>query len=350
MPSEPMRSSDATRFLLRLACFAPLAGLVLLVNWVFAQPPVRRLFTGTLDAAAEALVAGKSIRSQIDMADIKPIWIEHLRTSPDVVVLGSSRMVQIRQDWFGPRVLWNLAMPGGDFADAVAIFQQCLETGKHPGLVLLELNPTLTFDEKSHVAPALAPHFRRALLRYGIFPPVFFSGPLTLDALRWDPRLFARRRPWEISDTLEPTTYRLHPDGSAEWLATESGVAPDAVEQAAISEMHRLDPEHRRWRTSSQPRWFDRRILLALLDDLRARGIRVVVVLAPVHPAAFDFYFRQGGYDDTWIRRDMASRGVTVIGSYSPAVARVTRADFFDDVHVQREVLHRLLREGKIVD
>jgi hypothetical protein len=345
-----MRSPDVNRFLHRIACFAPLVGIVLLVNWVFAQPPVRRMFTGKLDAAAEALVAGKTIRSQIDMADLKPIWIEHLQTSPDVVVLGSSRILQIRQDWFQRRVLWNLAMLAGDFADAVAIFEQCLETAKHPGLALLELNPSLTFDEKSHVPPALAPHFRRALLRYGIFPPIFFSGPLTLDALRWDPRLFTRQRPWAVSDTLEPTAYRLHPDGSAEWMGTESGATPDAVEQTAISGMHHLDPEHRRWRTSSQPGWFDRRILLAFLDDLRARGIRVVVVLVPVHPAAFDFYNRQGGYDDTWIRRDMASRGVTVLGSYSPAVAAATRDDFFDDVHVHGEVLHRFLREGKIVD
>jgi len=345
-----MRSPDIIRFLLRAACFAPLVGFVLLVNWVCSQPPVRRLFTGTLDAAAEALVAGKTIRSHIDMADLKPIWIEHLQTSPDVVVLGSSRMLQIRQDWFGPRTLWNLAMPSGDFADGVAIFEQCLNTGKHPGLVLLELNPTLTFDEKSHVAPALAPHYRRALLHYGIFPPVFFSGPLTLDALRWDPRLFARQRPWGVSDTLEPAAYRLHPDGSADWQGAESETPPDVVEQAAISAMHRLDPEHRRWRTSSQPGWFDRRILSAFLDDLRARGIRVVVVLAPIHPAAFDFYARQGGYDDTWIRRDMASRAVAVIGSYSPTVAGATRGDFFDDVHVHREVIHRFLREAKIVD
>ena len=52
---------------------------------------------------------GKNNRSQIDMADLKPIWIEHSRTSPDVVVLGTSRMLQIRQDWFQPRIFWNLA-------------------------------------------------------------------------------------------------------------------------------------------------------------------------------------------------------------------------------------------------
>jgi hypothetical protein len=345
-----MYNTAAIRFLVRLTCFVPLVGLLLLVNWVSGEPPVRRLFTRRLDAAAAALAAGKTIQSYADMSDLKPVWLEHLQRSPDVVVLGSSRTAQIPQDWFRPRSLLNLAILAGDFADSIAIFQDCLDTGKHPKMVLLELNPTLTFEEKSHVAPALAPHFRRALLHYGIFPPIFFSGPLTLDGLRWDPRVFLRENLWDVSGRLDRGGYRMHPDGSAEWPGSESGATPDDVERGAISEMHRLDPEHARWRTSSQPHWFDHRILLAFLDDLHARGIRVVVLLPPIHPAAFYFYRRQGGYDESWIRSDMASRGVTVVGSYSPSTARARREDFFDDVHVRPAVLRRLLKEGGIVE
>ncbi len=157
-----MYNTAAIRFLVRLTCFVPLVGLLLLVNWVSGEPPVRRLFTRRLDAAAAALAAGKTIQSYADMSDLKPVWLEHLQRSPDVVVLGSSRTAQIPQDWFRPRSLLNLAILAGDFADSIAIFQDCLDTGKHPKMVLLELNPTLTFEEKSHVAPALAPHFRRA--------------------------------------------------------------------------------------------------------------------------------------------------------------------------------------------
>jgi hypothetical protein len=295
------------------------------------------------------LVSGKTISSRADMRDLKPLWIEHLHRRQDVVVLGSSRLAQIPQDWFRPRSALNAALIAGDFEDAVSIFQLCLETGKSPQLVLLDLNPTLTFEGKSRVAPALSPYYRRALLHYGIFSPILFSGPLTLDALRWDPNIFLDPNVWRISEEFGGDAFRVRPDGSADWGVTEAGRTPDEVEGSVVATMHHLDPQYQRWRASSRPGWFELKILRAFLDDLQSRRIRVVVVLVPVHPVAFDFYSRQGGYDESWIRKEMADRGITVIGSYSPSVAKATRADFYDDVHVHASVLHRLLREGGIV-
>lgn len=344
-----MRNSDAIRLLFRLACFLPLAGALILIDWVSLQPPVRSRITRTLDAAADALVSGKTIVSHTDMRDLKPVWLEHVRGHRDFVVLGSSRMVQIPQDWFGPHSAVNAALIGGDFADAVSVFELCLETGKAPQTVLLDLNPSLTFEGNSLMAPALSPYYRRALLRYGLFSPVLFSGPISLDGLRWDPQILLHPSVWRVSEEIDEGAYRMRPDGSADWGATQAGWTPDEVEGAVIASMHRLDPRYRRWRTTSRPGWFDLKILRAFLDDLQSRRIRVVVMLVPVHPTAFDFYSRQGGYDEGWIRREMAARGIAVIGSYSPSVAKASRADFYDDVHVHASILHRLLREGGIV-
>ena len=90
------------------------------------------------------------------------------------------------------------------------------------------------------------------------------------------------------------------------------------------------------------------KILRAFLDDLQSRGIRVVVLLAPVHPAAYGFYASQGGYDEAWIRREMAARDIKVAGSYSPSAAGATRADFFDGVDTRLPILHRLLSEAGV--
>ncbi|HEX3748149.1 MAG TPA: hypothetical protein VHW09_29675 [Bryobacteraceae bacterium] len=345
-----MRDPAKIRLLLRIACFAPLAVGLLVIDWVGAQPPVQHILTCRLHAAAEALVAGQTIRSHADMHDLKPIWVEHLTQRPDVVVLGSSRVVQISHDWFQPRRMLNLAILAGDFEDAVGMFQRLVERRMTPKLVLLQLNPTLSFRGKPGTTPGLAPQYRRALLHYGIFPPILFSGPLTLDAVFWDPRIFLSRNLWQATAEMDPTEYRLRPDGTADWAVTEPQRTADEAERQAVTQMHHLDPEREQWRMTSRPGWFDRRILLAFVDDLRARGIRLVVILVPIHPTAFSFYTSHGGYDDSWIRGDMAAHGVTVIGSYSPAVARVTRDDFFDDVHVHPEVLHRLLRESGIVE
>jgi len=345
-----MRSYDATRFVVRLACFLPLMGGLLLIDWIGEQPPVRRRLIGALDAAADALVAGKTIWIRANMLDVKAVWIEHSPIQPEVIVLGSSRVTQIPQSWFGSRSLLNASSLAGDFLDAVATFEACLETGKTPRLVLLELNPSLASADKAQMAPALARYFERALLRFRIFPPVFFSGPLTLEGIRWDPLLFSRHAVWKVSEQLAPGGVLLRPDGTSAWNATESQQTADEVEKTAISTMQHLDPQHRRWRMGSQPGWFNRSILQAFLDDLHARGVRVVVLLVPVHPVAFDYYRRQGGYDDAWIRNEMAGRGIAVVGSYSPAMVKATKEDFFDDVHVRPAVLHRLLREGGIVE
>jgi hypothetical protein len=46
----------------------------------------------------------------------------------------------------------------------------------------------------------------------------------------------------------------------------------------------------------------------------------------------------------------MGRRGIQVVGSYSPAIARATRADFFDDVHCRPSLLRRLLAEAGIIE
>ncbi len=345
-----MRSPDAIRMFFRLTLFVPLAGMLLLLDWLGAQPPVRSLVIGPLEAAADALISGKTIWCRADMHDLKPLWIERLSGPQDVLVLGSSRMIQISPAWFGARRVLNASMLAGDFEDSVAATQLCLETGKTPQLVLLELNPTLTFEEKARIAPALAPCFRRALLHYRIFPPVFFNGLFTLDAFRWDPRIVLEHPVWRVSQQLPSGAYRMRPDGSADLGFVESGQTPDDVERNVIESMHHLDRQFLHWRTTSQPAWFDLKILRAFLNDLHQRHIRVVVMMIPVHPAAYDYYRRQGGYNESWIRQEMASRGITVIGAYSPAAVRATKSDFYDDVHVRAPLLRRLLSEGKLID
>jgi len=345
-----MRNPEFQRFLLRLACLLPLLGGLVAIDWAAMQQCVRRRFTGTLDEAAEELVSGKTICSLIDVFDLKPVWIEHLHTHPDVVILGASRVVQIPQEWFGQRKVLNAALPGGDLTDFVSIFEECLETGKTPRTVLLELNPSLTFEGKDRVPPALIPYFRRMARRYGIYSPLLFSRLFTLDAVRWDFQIWQQPPFWKVSRKPDPIPERVRPDGTMEWKLAEPGRSADEVEQSAIFNMHHLQPQFQHWRTSSKPGKFDRKILEAFLDDLHSRGIRVITLLVPVHPAAYDFYVRQGGYDETWIRQEMASRGITVIGSYCPSAAKATRDDFFDDVHVYPELLHRMLAESGVVE
>jgi hypothetical protein len=339
-----MRISPALRMLARLACFLPLAGGLLLIDWIAAQPPFRRAALAKLDAAASVLASGQSVWSNFDIGDLKRAMLS--KTGPvDVLVLGSSRVIQIPQAWFGPRRLFNAAVLAGDLDDMVSLFELYRQTGNEPQTVILELNPTLVFEDKKHAA-RLAPALRRALLRYRVFPLRFFSRPFMLEQLEWDVRVFLRP-PVAIVSGSEPGGYLMRPDGSTEWSIADPHATVDQAEAAALRQVHINQLRH--WRISSEPERLNLSILRAFLDDLQRRRIQVIALLPPIHPAAYGYYFGQGGYHDEWIRREMAGRGIDIIGSFSPAAVGATRADFFDDVHPRPALLHRMLIQAGIV-
>lgn len=343
-----MRSAELFRFLLRLAWFLPLGIALLAVDWACGEAPVRHRVMDDLVATAGALRTGKPVWTTADSREVKTAYLLRMSERKDVLILGSSRLVPIPAEWFKPQSMFNAAVFKGDLDDMVSIVQLCLETGKLPRTVVLEVNPTLVFEGKQDVAPVFAPYFRRALLRYRIFPQRFFLGALSLHDFRWALR-FLTPSHWGVADAPVAGTYRMWPDGSCDWNTTRARKTADEVEDSVRTRMHQLDPDFQYWRTNSAPRALDLSLLRAFLDDLQSRRIRVQVLLAPVHPAAYPFYRQQGGYDETWIRREMASRRIPVAGSFCPSALGATRDDFFDDVHVHLPVLHRLLTDAGVI-
>ncbi len=340
-----MGSSHITRLLVRIACFLPLLGMLLLIDWVSVQPPVLRRVLRSRNAGADALISGRTIWSSDDARHVKAAWLTRLPPRrPDVLILGSSRVIQISRDWFQPRRMWNAAVFSADLDDEIAMFQLCLETGKTPQTVVLELNPHLTFGGKMQMTPYLAHAFRR----YGEFPARFLSGLVALDGLRWDLKIL-QQPVWTTADVPIAGGFRMRPDGSSDWFVSQSNFTSEQVQASVEASLPNLDKDELAWRTDSHASAEDLKLLHSFLDDLQSRGIRVFVLLPPLHPSAYAFYSRRGGYDDTWLRRDLAARGIPVVGSFSPAVIHATPADFYDAVHAHPEVLHRLLSDAGVL-
>jgi hypothetical protein len=342
-------ASDPIRVLFRLACFLPLVAAPFLINWICTMPPVERRLGRDLDGFTDMLIAGKTIWTDDDLRSLKAAWIARMPAGKDVLILGSSRALAISSEWFRPQSLFNAAVFSGDMDDMISIFQLCLEAGKTPRVVVLELNPALTNESKAAEQRALEPYFSHALARYRFRPPLRLWGEL-FSALQFRLNLRRLRSPaWGVSKEPVHGATRLLPDGVPYYSPEQLNASPDLVEANVISSISHFDPAYLLWRTNSQPGVYDLQLFRRFLDDLQSRGIRVIVWLAPIHPAAYDFYTKLGGYDETWIRREMASRNITVVGSYSPAIARATKADFFDDIHPRAAIVHRLFREAGVI-
>jgi hypothetical protein len=342
-------ASDSTRVLLRLACFLPLLAAPFLANWSCTAPPVERWLGRDLDGFADMLIAGKTIWTQDDLRSLKAAYIARMPSGKDVLILGGSRALPISSEWFGPLSVFNAAVFRGDMDDMISIFQLCVEVAKMPRVVVLELNPALTNESKAAEQRALEPYFRHALARYRFRPPLRLWGEL-FSALQFRLNLRRLQSPaWGISKEPVPGQTRLLPDGVPDYGPAQLNASPDLVEADVLFTISHFDRAYIPWRTKSEPDEYDLRLFRRFVDDLQSRGIRVIVWLAPIHPAAYDFYAKLGGYDETWIRREMALRNITVVGSYSPAIARATKADFFDDVHPLAPIVHKLFREAGVI-
>ena len=90
-----------------------------------------------------------------------------------------------------------------------------------------------------------------------------------------------------------------------------------------------------------------------LVAYARQHGAVVYILLAPYHPAVWQFFqqrpeFRNVAQTEAWCRRFAAEHGVRVIGSLDPARYHLTAADFFDGVHCKPEVIARLFHDEAV--
>ena len=327
---------DPIRLCLRLARFLPLCAVPLAWNWFCAQEPIAQRRLAELAPEVDALVSGHGIWTTADLRALRLACLKRL-PAPDILVLGGSRAFPISTELLGAGRVFNATVSRGDLEDSVAWFQAAVSAGKTPGAVLLEINPMLTqagVDERE----ALTFSYGQALGRYGLQPYWRYLSRLArIESAR---ESFQPRSPeWGIW-TQGSTRAWIAPDGAVHWRDRESAAE---LERVVHARMNDLEPNDRIWRTQSVPAARDRRLLTLFLDDLHAHGVRVAAFLAPVHPEAYAFYRAAGGYDETWLRQEFSSRGVPVIGSFSPQTTNAAPSDFFDDVHPRPELLRRIL-------
>ena len=346
-----MHVSDPIRLLLRVARFLPLLFFLPLGNWIASRPIVQPWFMREFDRMAQTMLKGIPIWSAADERPLKIAYLTHAPSRAQVLVLGSSRAMEISSAWFPHQTMFNAAVPAGGIDDAVSIFELCLGTGKTPDLVLLELSPMLI---PVHIGykdwRSVAPYFDRALARYHISKPPsrLISELLSTAQLHRNLRALAGI-PW--GTFVEDAQSAILPDGFHRYSRTQEDEPSSKLdEEVALTLLKHPQENVNSGRTHSVPHEFEIALFRRFLDDLFARRVRLVVLLPPVHPLAYEYYAKQGGYDEHWIRKEMASRGIPVVGSFSPAIARATSSDFYDEAHPRPGIVRRLLADAHVIE
>jgi len=347
------------RLALKLLLFAPLALLVVGVNYAVdpgnafgSEQRERRLATRLLAGRdVPASFALDELRLQRDLA-------EGRREAPEILVLGSSRAMMVGSAAFPGRAVVNASVSSASLEDAIALFELYEEHGLRPRTLLLGIDPWALNGSTRNPSSSLDPELQAGLRRLGRAAPAAYGALPALGGgrlARWlrllSPSYFQASlavwlrggRPERGDPAREPAPARgaaedpavLHPDGSRTWAPrlddtpVEAARAYAATQGASGLSFLKIPPDP------------DRVALLgAFVDHVGTLGVRVVIWLAPYHPAAYANLV--AGHraaavmeGERAVRALAQPRHLVVLGSYDPAASGAREEDIADHHHLR---------------
>lgn len=330
------------------------------------------LFTGAAyeRGIANLLAAGKNVASIANHDDrlVQRFYAQQITQAPDVLVLGSSRAMQIRTAVVGKHSFYNASVTEATLPDFEGILELYLGRGRQPHTVIIAVDAwdlqtthylagwkTLSpernafLDAMTREQPSLeqTPLDRlsgelldrvRPWSHYGQAVSLsYFQASLQERERRTSQPREVRKQYYATDETALDVAIKLA-DGSLVYGTAMRERTPEAVEREA-------QVYNTKWRDSLDERTgkvepAKKAEFEALVDHLAARGIHVAFYLGPYHPTTYSFFRREknmriGEAVEDYIHTLAATRGMTVVGSYDPAKAEVDATDFFDALHVR---------------
>jgi hypothetical protein len=297
---------------------------------LFHEGPERRI--------AAMLLAGKPVAGLIDYDDrlVQRHYIAGLSARRDVVVLGSSRTMQVRATGFPGRSFFNHSLTGGILDDYIAIARDYAARGLMPRLAIIGLDPWLLSAYASRPSESRVSPLGKLL--EAVSPSYFQAALRSLKAYGGRP---APRAP--LPDEAGGTTLA---DGSRVYPRTIRERTTEAVRADAIRTAAGFDDRLRNFRAIDEA-LVGR--LESLVDFLRARGTEVELLLVPYHRVMLDRYRASEEYDMVFAAerrfRDLAAKAhVAIRGGYDPAACGCDDSEFLDAGHPRDTCVTKILQ------
>lgn len=291
--------------------------------------------------------------------------IPSLDPPPEIVVMGSSRIMEVGDDAFSSRTL-NLGMSGATFEDFAALAMLFDERALKPAGVVLTIDPwsfnvATNQDRWLHLADAYA----RFRVRAGLPPDgrtaraASLGGTLANNLLSYGAIAGAfevARRPVMHA----PISHVETPPGPSNmFLKMRDGTIryPPEIENRQSDEVAAIARGFARdggygMMGYREPDQNAVDLLRAVVHWFDASGTKVVFVLVPYHPAPYAELATMGQTAlvplENYIRRLAVELDIPVVGSYDPSQANCSADDFTDALHPRRDCVRRQFVDSRI--
>lgn len=281
--------------------------------------------------------------------------IRRLPRCPDRVVLGSSRCMQLRREYFPGESFFNHAMRRGVLEDLVAVWQLYRRRGWQPKRVMIGVDAWLLDGNYwKEYWEVLRPVYKEIQTDWNLPPGQSGDAGAGISGVnRWK-RMLAAATSWSgvyfFKTRLDglPELVRRS-DGSVSYHASfrERPVAQvmETIQKSVSFPKHPVSPEM---------------VLLLehFVERLHVEGVEIMFVIPPYHPTFYRLAGKNAsgnrieGYDEYLAALkevERTIRGIAdkisarVIGGFDPTGMNASENEFFDWMHPKPPVFERML-------
>ena len=312
------------------------------------------LFQGDLAPreAANLLLQNKNVTNfeQMDERQIVRLYVQNLpeESVPEVIGLGSSRVLQFTREIVGNESFYNMGVTGADVRDVMTSFYLMEKAGKLPKTVIWSVDPWVLHGGADSLDKRADAELYQEFLQEVLLIDTGYEEPDQVELWKAlaEPAYFQGN----VDYWLQTRDGQALTDGGAVIPFTE--VTGDVMAQSAAikradgSVLYSLDYRSRDEAAITgdamiQIGTFDSlhmegfselnaeqcRIFEAFIAYLRSHEVNIILVLSPYHPVLyqeiFNQYLTQGLHSgffqaEPWIRQFAAEHDIPLVGSYDP--------------------------------
>ncbi len=312
-------------------------------------------------AVARLLADGKNVAnvSNYDERLLQKFYVQKLTQPKDVIVLGSSRAMNIGAGLFPGQSFFNNSVSGASIEDHFAILELYRNRGFTPRQVILGLDPWLLnrFNGQPRWK-SLEDVFLKSLPEAARPKSVRHLSPsadglnryqqlVSLDYLKAALVVASRtdRDFYPTPATELDVNIRLA-DGTLAYNAeyrsrSQAKVAEIARQEASRVPVYSLDNYRELDREYAS-------LLDLFVSQMEVQGIQTLLFLPPYHPEMYDALTRDGSpyriirEAENHFRALAKRKGIPIVGSYNPALTPCAPVEFYDGMHPKPSCIDKI--------
>lgn len=349
--------------LFRIALLVPI--LVFMV-WVSYTVDRSGLFQGALAPRriVDLMLQGYDVTNfeSMDEREVVQLYAQDVPETPQVIGIGSSRVLQFNRELVGVDSFFNMGVTGADVRDNMTSYYKMVTYGKAPDVLIWSVDPWVFYGSEAAYDYRADAELYNEFLTKVLGVPTDYEEPDKVELWKAlvEPAYFqgnvdyyVKNRGQDVVTDDEGNTIEFNPvtgdpyDQATTIKRSDGSVLYDtafrnqtqeqilALAAAASQTFNSVHMEGFDEMSQTQIQAFE-----AFIDYAHSQGTTVILVLSPWHPFLYNYLLNEtdlhkGFFQvENWVRQYCAENNVPLYGSYDPeCIEGIEEMDFFDGLH-----------------